>query len=768
MKKIIQVILILLACLPTYAGVALPVCYGNDPVLLARTKTRLDAGDVALQSAYKNLIKDANKALQKEPPSVTDKPKVAPSGDRHDYMTTAPYFWPDPQKPDGLPYIRHDGKVNPECASPAYDHDRIGDMASSVESLALAYYFTNKEVYAEKAANYLRVWFLNPATRMNPNLQYAQAILGKNTGRGTGIIEGRNLTQAADWARLLEGSPAWTSKDKEDLKIWLASYLDWMLNSENGLEEARAKNNHGTYYDTQIIILSLLLERKDLARQIIMAAREKRIGVQVAVDGSQPLELTRETALGYSLFNLSALFELASLADRVGIDLWHYELPDGRGIAKALDYLIPYVVPPTQKWPFKQVKPIKQSDVAPILLQAASVYRESKYEKALSDYGNISGKRIQLLYPTKNPLINVASIDRERILKGANVALAIAPISITQFRSKLSEGGLNDFYSNGDYWWPDPTKPNGLPYVQRDGQTNPDNFNQHRLSVRQLRDAVAALGAAYKITRDEKYATKAAELLRVFFIDSATRMTPHLKYAQAIPGVSLGRGIGIIDTLHLIEVPMAIEALEKSKSFPVELTTGLRQWFSDYLDWMVISKNGQDEAATKNNHSVAFFLQAAVFARFTHDEARLDACRRQFKEVFVPNQMALNGSFPAELARTKPYAYSIFQLDNMATLCQVLSNSENNMWLFSLPDGRCMRKAIDFLYPFLADKSKWPLKPDVQAWAGWPARQPSLIFGGLAFHEDNYTELWAKLPADPTDPEVQRNIAITQPLLWSN
>lgn len=768
MKKVIQVILILLTCLPTHAGVALPICYGNDPVILARTKARLAAGDVALQSAYKNLIKDANKALQNEPPSVTDKPKAPPSGDIHDYMTTAPYFWPDPQKPDGMPYIRHDGKVNPECASPAYDHDRIGDMASGVESLALAYYFTGKEVYAEKAVDYLRVWFLNPATRMNPNLQYAQAILGKNTGRGTGIIEGRNLTQAADWAGLLEGSPAWTSKDKEDLKIWLASFLDWMLNSENGRDEASAKNNHGSYFDSQVMCLALMLDRKDLARQVALAAREKRIGVQVASDGSQPLELTRETALGYSLFNLAALFELATLADRVDVDLWHYEFPDGRGIAKALDYLLPYVVPPTQKWPFKQVKPLKQSDVAPILLQAVSIYRESKYEKALSDYGDISGKRIQLLYPTKNPLIDVASIDRERILKRANAALAIAPISITQSRSKLSEGGPNDFYSNGDYWWPDSTKPNGLPYVQRDGQTNPDNFNQHRLSVRQLRDAVAALGAAYKITRDEQYATKAAELLRVFFIDSATRMTPHLKYAQAIPGVSPGRGIGIIDTLHLIEVPMAIDSFDKSKSFPSELKSGLRQWFSDYLDWMVKSKNGQDEAATKNNHSVAFFLQAAVFARFTHDEARLAACRRHFKEVFVPNQMALNGSFPAELARTKPYAYSIFQLDNMATLCQVLSNAENNMWLFSLPDGRGIRKAMEFLYPYLEDKSKWPLKPDVQAWAGWPARQTSLIFGGLAFHEDRYTELWSKLPADPADPEVQRNIAITQPLLWSN
>jgi hypothetical protein len=172
------------------------------------------------------------------------------------------------------------------------------------------------------------------------------------------------------------------------------------------------------------------------------------------------------------------------------------------------------------------------------------------------------------------------------------------------------------------------------------------------------------------------------------------------------------------------------------------------------------------EAAAKNNHSVAFWLQIACFARFTGDEARLAECRRQFKEVFVPNQMAADGSFPLELKRTKPYAYSIFQLDNMATLCQVLSTPENDLWTFELPDGRGIRKAMAYLHPFLADKSKWPLKPDVQAWDGWPARQPSLLFAGLALGQQEYLDLWRELPPDPADEEVQRNMAIGQPVLW--
>ena len=361
---------------------------------------------------------------------------------------------------------------------------------------------------------------------------------------------------------------------------------------------------------------------------------------------------------------------------------------------------------------------------------------------------------------------DVAAIDRDRILKAANAALELPPITITKYHAKLSEGGANDYYSNGDYWWPDPTKPDGLPYIQRDGLSNPENFNQHRMALRQLRDAVAALGAACKITGEDRYAAKSVELLHVFFLDPATRMNPDLKYAQAVPGVASGRGIGIIDTLRLIEIPQAIDAMQKSRAFPPETLAGVKQWFRDYTEWMITSKNGQKESAEKNNHAVAFWLQVAVFAKFTGDEARQAECRRQFKEVFVPNQMAADGGFPLELKRTKPYAYSIFQLDNMTTLCQVLSTPADNLWTFELADGRGIRKAVAYLEPFLADKSKWPLKPDVMAWDGWPARQPALLFAGLALDEQKYLDLWKKLRPDPTDEEVQRNIAITQPILW--
>jgi hypothetical protein len=369
------------------------------------------------------------------------------------------------------------------------------------------------------------------------------------------------------------------------------------------------------------------------------------------------------------------------------------------------------------------------------------------------------------------PAVDVTAIDHDRILMMASNALTLEPLTITKFHAALSTGGPHDYYSNGDYWWPNPKTTNGLPYVQRDGETDTNNFNDDRECLRALDHAVAALGAAYKITGDDRYAAKAAELLRVFFLDPATMMNPNLQYSQAVPGVSPGRGIGIIDTLHLIEVPTAVEVMEKSPAFPPDVVAGLKKWFSDYVAWMRTSKNGNEEANATNNHAVAYWLQVAVFSEFTGDQKDLDDCREHYKKVFVAKQMALDGSFPRELARTKPYGYSTFQLGNMVTLCQVLSTPQDNLWDFTLPDGRGIREAVEFMYPYLADKNKWLAdgRPkDIQAWDGWPARQPLLLFAGLALGEQKYLDLWSRLSADTSNDEVRRNTAITQPVLWVN
>ena len=352
------------------------------------------------------------------------------------------------------------------------------------------------------------------------------------------------------------------------------------------------------------------------------------------------------------------------------------------------------------------------------------------------------------------------------ILDKAALYLDMEPIHITDHISSLSSGDKNDYYSNGDYWWPDPEKEDGLPYIRRDGETNPDNFDQHRLLLRKLRKMLVSLTAAYMISNDDKYVEKAILILKEFFLDQESKMNPHLLYAQAIPGHCSGRGIGIIDTLHLIGIPLAIEILKESSKMSQSIYNGLNQWFDTYLDWIVNHPYGQKEMNTKNNHSVCWHLQAAVFARFTKNQAVIDLCKKQFKEVLLPEQMALDGSFPSELSRTKPYGYSIFVLDNLLNLAYVLSSADDNLWQYQTDEGKSVKKGLEFLYPYLLDKNKWPHGSDVQHFEGWPVSIASLLFAAINLNKPEYIELWNKLEKDPQDQEIQRNISIKEPFLW--
>ena len=363
----------------------------------------------------------------------------------------------------------------------------------------------------------------------------------------------------------------------------------------------------------------------------------------------------------------------------------------------------------------------------------------------------------------------VAQIDRARILKLANEALAARPPAITDHSSTNSAGGPHDFFSQADYSWPNPTNKNHLPYVNRDGETNPKNFEFHRLAMRNMKDSVAALAAAYALTGDEKYIPQAEQFLRFFFLNESTKMNPNLDYAQAVLGVAKGRSYGIIDTLHLAELPVAVRFLEKSPNFDKDVDAGLKKWFADYIHWMTTAKNGVAEMNAANNHSIAYFVQLASFAEFVGDQKTLDMCRERFKEVLLPKQMAADGSFPLELKRTKPYGYSIFQADNVAILCVLLSTPQEDLWKFQMPGGVTPLKSTEFIFPYLADKPKWLADgrgKDIAHWDNWPAREPCLLFAYAESGDEKYLDLWRKLNPDPTDLEIRRNIAITQPLLW--
>jgi hypothetical protein len=367
--------------------------------------------------------------------------------------------------------------------------------------------------------------------------------------------------------------------------------------------------------------------------------------------------------------------------------------------------------------------------------------------------------------------LNIASSAAKVLLpyiqKEASWAMDQLPVTVTASISSRSSGGKHDFFSEGDYWWPNP-KSADSPYIQRDGMTNPDNFIDHRKAMIRFSRVMGSLASAYLTSKNEQYAAQAFKHARAWFIDTATLMNPHLLYAQAIKGRFTGRGIGIIDMIQMMEVSQALIVLEKSKSAKPAEYIQFRAWFDKYLNWVTHHKYGIDEMNALNNHGTCWTMQVAGFARFTQNDSLLDVCRQRYTTLHLPGQMALDGSFPKELARTKPYGYSLFNLDAMAMLCQMLSDKQNNVWEFALEDKRTIRKGIGFMYPFVADKKKWTFKQDVMYWDNWPVAHPFMIFGAIALNDQGLFNTWKSLDHAPTEDEVIRNLPIRNPLIWLN
>jgi hypothetical protein len=387
-----------MASVRIFAADSTPRVFIIDGAALTIAKQRTQHQDGSLKPALVKLTREADRALTNEPLSVMGKKIAPPSGDRHDYMSLAPYWWPDPDSRNSLPYVRRDGETNPERHSIA-DRQNLENTVASVKTLALAYYFTANENYAKNAATRLQVWFLDPLTKMNPNLKYAQGVPGRSDGRAAGIIETHNLPELIDAAALLAGSAAWSQAHQRQLQSWFALYLTWLIESTQGRAEAQAKNNHGTWYDVQIASFALFTEKKNLAHRVLSDIPRKRIARQIERDGSQPLELARADSWRYSVFNLEALFDTASLGDHLGIDLWNFETADKRSIRKALDRLIPFATGEKQ-WPLREQSRWQPERLAMLLQRAALRSREPGYVTALGKLARPSiDSRERLLYP---------------------------------------------------------------------------------------------------------------------------------------------------------------------------------------------------------------------------------------------------------------------------------------------------------------------------------------------------------------------------------
>lgn len=354
---------------------------------------------------------------------------------------------------------------------------------------------------------------------------------------------------------------------------------------------------------------------------------------------------------------------------------------------------------------------------------------------------------------------------QQQVLEEAVWAMQQIPITVTAASSARSAGGRHDFFSEGDYWWPNPVSADS-PYIQKDGMTNPDNFVAHRHAMIRFSRIMGALASAYRITGNEKYVRQALIHCKAWFTDTATLMQPHLLYAQAIKGRFTGRGIGIIDGIQLMETVQALTVMENAKDMDQQVLLSTKKWFSQFLLWLTTHPYGKDEMNARNNHGTCWVMQAAVFAKFTGNKTIMQFCSNRFKDVLLPEQMAADGSFPLELKRTKPYGYSIFNLDAMATICQVLSTSDDNLWNYHTPDGKSIHLGIAYLYPFVADKKTWPLTADVMFWNDWPVAQPFLLFGAQAFNNKDWFTTWKRLPHTTQSDEIIRNLPVRNPLIW--
>ncbi len=375
-----------------------PRVFSIDPQVIIKIKNSYKKGDPKENQTINQFLISADKLIQKKIHTIIEKEEIPPSGSKHDYLSMGIYWWPDPQKKDGLPYIRKDGERNPEINKITDDRYK-SEMIESVRDLAYAFYFSGEEKYFIKAVDYLHSWFINEKTKMNPNLNYAQFIPGVTEGRAAGIIDIHGLYQLVDAIGILETSDKWNKNDDSALKNWFSEMLNWLLISKNGIAESKAKNNHGSWYDVQIVSISLYLGKTEQAKDFLNRAKEERFSKHLKGDGKQPAELVRTNSWSYSAFNLAALFNLASLGERAGIDLWNYTNSEGGSLRKSLDYLLPSALD-AEQWHDQQIKKIDPFSIYPQLLVASKKFDANLYSDWIHKiFGNqVKDKFINLFW----------------------------------------------------------------------------------------------------------------------------------------------------------------------------------------------------------------------------------------------------------------------------------------------------------------------------------------------------------------------------------
>ncbi|MGB6034511.1 MAG: alginate lyase family protein [Bacteroidota bacterium] len=720
----------------------------------------------------------ADQALGIRPVSVMDDEYIAPSGDKHDFLCPAPLWWPDADQENGLPYFwNREGEINPE-------YYEIGDqvaferMATALQNLALGYYLFGEEKYAEHASLLLRTWFLDPPTRMNPNLNHAWFERGRNEGTSFGIKSMEKLPYVIDAVGLLASSDVWTNSDQADMTEWVAAYLEWLTDSDMGRDAKMIWNRFGTVYDVQVVTCALFLNQELLARRVVEASKDERIKRHIRRDGRQPYELEREITFSNSVESVGYLFQLATMAERLGIDLWNHTAVGGGSIRKALDFVAPYA-DSTRVWPY--ILEVRPPLLVPLLLQGSVAYDDDEYGRLLRRLPreDVPVHTSYVLYSPwhkqqqdtlstsmfvlkKDILVGakgaIAGGDTSydlamRILrKEAEQALSVRAASVMEKALTPPSGDKHDFMSIGGYYWPDPTKPDGMPWIYRDGKVNPDRvrYGDH-IKFAKMAGAVWKLGLAYHMTGEEEYARHATSLLRVWFLDPATRMKPNLRYSHAQPGVFEGSYYGII---HLGIMPLFIDCLGMlvpSSSWTEKDHSRMVDWFVQFLDWMLNDEDAQEARRVWNNHGTNYDQAAVSFALFA---GRRGLARRILEECTkerVDRQIRPDGRLPYELERNRAIGYTaatVAKFLDLATMGEILGV---DLWNYASPDGSSIQRAIDFLAPYADPAAEWPFTDyDVQRYGVKPfSRLRSLLQrASLAYDDQRYGALAEMTPID--------------------
>lgn len=317
-----------------------------------------------------SIVAPAEAALQRGPFTLVRKTRLPASGDVHDYFSAGPYWWPNPDTADGLPYVRRDGETNRDNDG---DRRELGALIANVRRLALGYRATGDERYAAHAARLVRICFLDIDTRMNPNLAHAQAVPGRSDGRPTGLIDTWQLPDLLDSVSLISESSSWTAEDQAGLVAWFSAFLDWFLQSDAGRAEAAAENNHGSWYFAQIAAYAAFTDRPEAVRALLSGPAPTLLLAQIAGDGSQPLELSRTRPLHYSAFNLTAWLDVATLAPRLGTDAFAPGTPAAESLHRAVLYLRDHTTEPAA-WTHPETGPLPLASLRPVFLRAAAMF----------------------------------------------------------------------------------------------------------------------------------------------------------------------------------------------------------------------------------------------------------------------------------------------------------------------------------------------------------------------------------------------------------